>query len=102
MSAACRQTCFPGLVGYNTLESFDWLWLHRSFNVCPGISCRRGSLGLEIKISFYLMIFLGVSLNLRLLIFLSWSSIEFKLLSLRKVRALSDGKIRWSLKFFRC
>ena len=72
-------------------ESFYGLRLDRSFDVSPSISILWGLLGLEIKISFYLMIFLGVSLYLWLISLLR-SSIEFKLLSLCKLWALSNSE----------
>ena len=80
-------------------ESFYGLRLDRSFDVSPSISILWGLLGLEIKISFYLVILLGVSLYLRL-ISLVRGSIEFKLLSLCELWALSNSNCRWFFKVF--
>lgn len=73
-------------------ESFYGLGLsRRCFDISPGISILWDLLSLEIKISFYLMILLRVSLYLRL-ISLVRGSIEFKLLSLCELWALSNSE----------
>ena len=80
-------------------ESSYGLGLHRSFDISPGISILWGFLSLEIKISFYLMILLGVSLYLRVFSLVR-GSIEFKLLSLCELWALSNSNCRWFFKVF--
>ena len=88
------------MIGRVASESFYGLRLYRCFDIGPGISILWGPLSLEIKISFYLVILLGVSLYLRL-ISLVGGSVEFKLLSLCELWALSNSECLWFFKGFR-